>query len=580
MGSMGLKLVVLAAAGFLAFGMTGEQGIVSQEGSLARAVAPKEGVNMQASGETLYNGIVLPAVWPPRDRIFSDEPPPTPSYLVSPPKVIPIDVGRQLFVDDFLIEKTTLTRVFHAAKYHQDNPVVKPDKTWEMEGQYPAAMVNSDGVWYDPADKLFKMWYMGGGRRSTCYATSKDGIHWKKPSLDVVPGTNMVFDNRKIGRGSSSICLDLEEKDKNRRFKLIWGAKAPGENGRFRVHFSSDGIHWGDAVAHLGPCGDTTTFFWNPFRKVWVFSIKDPHLPGREEIYIIPQTNEPQKVKRRWYYECRDLVNESKWRPDQMLKWIGADKLDPPRPDFDIKRMLYRLDCIAYESLILGLFDIWHGEPPDRIKPNDVVAGFSRDGFNWWRPNREPLFGVSERYGDWNWGDVQPAGGCCLIVGDELYFYVQGRAGNKGTKDSGVNSTGLAILRRDGFASMDAGATEGMLMTRPVRFKGKYMFVNVDCPDGELTMEVLDETGSVIQPFSRENCIPIGVDKTLQAVSWKGADNLAALSDKSVRFMIYLKKGKLYSLWVSPETSGASHGYVAAGGPGFTGSTDTVGSTL
>ncbi len=37
-------------------------------------------------------------------------------YLQSPPSVIPIDVGRQLFVDDFLIEKTDLERTFHAAE--------------------------------------------------------------------------------------------------------------------------------------------------------------------------------------------------------------------------------------------------------------------------------------------------------------------------------------------------------------------------------------------------------------------------------------------------------------------------------
>jgi hypothetical protein len=35
--------------------------------------------------------------------------------------------------------------------------------------------------------------------------------------------------------------------------------------------------------------------------------------------------------------------------------------------------------------------------------------------------------------------------------------------------------------------------------------------------------------------------------------------------------------GRLYSFWVSPDASGASYGYVAAGGPGFTGPTDTVG---
>jgi len=67
--------------------------------------------------EKLYNGIELPAEWPPRhlDRT-SDTPMPVP-YLQAPPAVIPIDVGRQLFVDDFLISDSTLTRTFHRAGF-------------------------------------------------------------------------------------------------------------------------------------------------------------------------------------------------------------------------------------------------------------------------------------------------------------------------------------------------------------------------------------------------------------------------------------------------------------------------------
>jgi hypothetical protein len=47
---------------------------------------------------------------------------------------------------------------------------------------------------------------------------------------------------------------------------------------------------------------------------------------------------------------------------------------------------------------------------------------------------------------------------------------------------------------------------------------------------------------------------------------------------KPVKFRFYLTNGKLYSFWVSPNKYGASHGYVSAGGPGFTGLVDTVGS--
>ena len=54
---------------------------------------------MNGQGQTLYNGIELATCWPPGQQALSREPMPVP-YLDSPPYVIPIDVGRQLFVDD------------------------------------------------------------------------------------------------------------------------------------------------------------------------------------------------------------------------------------------------------------------------------------------------------------------------------------------------------------------------------------------------------------------------------------------------------------------------------------------------
>ncbi|MDP6044355.1 MAG: hypothetical protein QGG25_02010, partial [Phycisphaerae bacterium] len=52
------------------------------------------------AGETLYNGIVLPDQWPPSAKHREPRKPMAVPYLKHPPAVIPIDVGRQLFVDD------------------------------------------------------------------------------------------------------------------------------------------------------------------------------------------------------------------------------------------------------------------------------------------------------------------------------------------------------------------------------------------------------------------------------------------------------------------------------------------------
>jgi hypothetical protein len=514
---------------------------------------------------TLYNGIELSESWPPRAKDFADKSQ-RPPYLVAPPKLIPIDVGRQLFIDDFLIEETTLKRTFHHPEYYSGNPVLKPDQPWELEG--PAyTMPFSDGVWYDPKDQIFKMWYYAGTGGKTCYATSKDGIHWEKPKLDVEPGTNIVL---KTARDSDAIWLDPSPRSPDDRFKM-----ALYQHGKFRLYRSADGIHW-TKVSDGAKTGDRSTFFYNPFRQRWVFSIRSGTGFGRT----------------RHYWETSDFFSfaESVNANGEAVVWTSADRDDPPRDDFKVRPQLYNLDCVAYESVLLGLFSIWRGDyrtpttekskellKLGRPKTNSVCTGFSRDGFHWDRPDRQPFLPLSEKRGDWNWGNLQSTVPCCLVVGDQLWFYVSGRAGKAfpGSQhiDSGA-STGLAMLRRDGFASMDAGSEQAVLTTRPVSFRGKHLFVNVDVPQGQLSVEVLDERSRVILPFDRQHCRPIRGDKTRQAVTWQVANNLAAVVGKAVRLRFILNSGSLYSFWVTPDPAGASFGYVAGGGPGFRGPMD------
>ena len=134
---------------------------------------------------------------------------------------------------------------------------------------------------------------------------------------------------------------------------------------------------------------------------------------------------------------------------------------------------------------------------------------------------------------------------------------------------------GLATLRRDGFASMDAGEKGGSLTTRPIRFSGEHLFVNLNAPQGELLVEVLTLDGKPYGPYTAENCVPLRGDSTRQRVTWRGAESLARASNKNVRLRFTLANGSLYSFWVTPDPGGASNGYVAAGGPGFDGTRDT-----
>lgn len=534
-------------------------------------------------GELLYNGIQLPKVWPPQDmNPASYNPMPVP-YLKNPPAVILINVGRQLFVDDFLIESTDLKRIYHKAKKLETNPVFYPETEME-QGPFgiPGASPKDGGVWWDPKDKIFKMWYEAGWLYTMAYAISKDGIHWERPNLDIQAGTNRLVPD--LTPDSTTVFLDHYTNNPNERFKMFFRPPdtIPGIEkvyNRAYCMVSPDGIHWSSPV-ETGICGDRSTMFYNPFRKKWVFSIRNTGALGKSPI-----------GRSRFYHEHADFLQGSKWNNNEPVFWTGADNLDIPDPGIEEKPQLYNLSAVGYESIMLGLHQIHLGPPNEEClekgtpKITELMTSFSRDGFHWYRPEREAFIRAERKPGYWDRGYVQSVGGICTIVGDQLWFYYIGFRGDE-TKLSttyvkngmhSYGSTGIAVLRRDGFASMSADERGRELITRPVMFNGEHFFVNVNCPDGQLKVEILDKDQNVIAPYSATNCIPVSADSTIKQVSWKGIKNLALLKDKPVRFRFHLVKGDLYSFWVSPDKTGASRGYNAAGGPGFNGGVDVEG---
>lgn len=489
--------------------------------------------------------------------------------------------GRQLLVDDSLISESTLTRIFHAAHIHPASPVLKPETTAELRGgYYPCASPFDDGVFFDGSDGLFKMWYNAGWNGGIGYVTSHDGLQWTRPNLDVVPGTNLVLPHRTDAmRDGVSIWLDAEAHDPAERFKMFafyrvgdvsekeyypQHVRSEGAN----LYTSPDGIHW-TRRAEVSPCGDNTTFFRNPFRGTWGYSIRTYSGNSRT----------------RGYFEHPDFLSSATWHPDQIKPWAAADARDLPDPKRSYPTQLYAVDAVAYESLMIGLFSI-HKGPPNEIceaehipKTTDLMIGFSSDGITWDRPVRTPFIGCSQREGAWDRAYLHSAGGCCLVVGDELWFYFgawSGLSPKLGSHLYSGGTTGLATLRRDGFASLEAGDAWASMTTRPFISDGSYPFINVDASKGEMTVEVLNSGGEVIAPFTAANCVPLKADRVTQPVAWADADS-TSLRGNEIRLRFRMRRAALYSFWLSKNKSGASRGYVAAGGPGFLHSIDDVG---
>jgi hypothetical protein len=373
------------------------------------------------------------------------------------------------------------------------------------------------------------------------------------------------------------VWLDLNTTNLAERIKFLtcWAhvpkeQRAPGFNHSLCV---GDGHTWSDAVPTDVAVDDYCSFFFNPFRQKWCFSIKRGTARGRS----------------RYYLESDDFMKGTNW--SKAVYWTNADRLDQPEPDGRYPGageppQLYSLNAVAYESLMIGMHYIHRG-PKNEIcdkgkfpKLIDLELGFSRDGFHWQRPDRRAFIAGTRTEGAWDRAYLHSTAGVFVVLDDQLVFPYMGTSGIAPSGKHGMytgGSIGLATLRRDGFASMDAGEKTATLTTRPIRFKGDNLFVNYVAPQGELCVEVLTLDGKTYGGYSAATCVPLRGDSTRQRVTWKKSENIAHAKEKNVKLRFTLTNGSLYSFWITDDTNGASHGYVGAGGPGFSGTIDNAG---
>lgn len=488
--------------------------------------------------EKLYNHIILEDDFCTKPSDAQNVP-----YLKNPPEVIGVSVGRQLFVDDFLIEETDLAPEYHKAKKFDGNPVLFPEKPWEIE-QSPCACPKSGGVWYDEEEKIFKVWYEGGWLHNMCYATSTDGIHWERPDLGIEKGTNKIlvyegYEDDKYHDGlqylrpdSTTVFLDYTC-PKNEKYKLF--LRNPGGEFAGIVATSGDGIHF-EKFKFTSPTFDRSTIFYNPFRKKWVYSIRDRDFTTTW-------------IRQRNYRECDDLLDGAHWFKEEEHRWLSCDELDTPNPYIGFEPQVYNVDCVGYESIMLGMFEVWYGPENDVCeqygtpKITELIPMYSRDGYHFSRPSRESIIHASIYDGAWDKGYVQSVGGVTVIHGDELWIYYIGFAGDAKYIDqswisNGVyrnGATGIAKLRRDGFVSMNG---KGTLLTRKMQFSGKTsLFVNVQ---GKVYAEIIDANGAVLGVSSVFSGDSTKAELTFDTL------RIEELNEKVIRIR-FTVEGKLYS---------------------------------
>jgi hypothetical protein len=453
----------------------------------------------------------------------------------------PVDIGNrlELMVDHYLIDTLTSTRLISHAPVSAED-VLDFNEPWEkLYCGYVTVFQDGD---------IFRMYYRGMPESKadgteiecTCYAESKDGIHWTKPKLGIyeMAGTR---DNNVILHGMAPLShnfapfLDARpDAPAEARYKALAGTSNTG-----LIPFgSADGIHWAklqDApVITKGAFDSQNVSFWSETEKKYVCYFRTWSGGGYNGIRTVSRTTSDD------FIHWDELVamdfggtpmenlytNQTRpyYRAPQIYVAIAA-------------RMPGRRVITAEQAAKIG------GEATYSGDCSDTVLMTSRGGNRYDRTFMEAFVRPGVGLGNWTSRTNYPAWGVIPTGDHEMSFYVQRNYGQP------THHLERQVLRVDGFASVNAPYEGGEMLTKPLRFTGKELVVNYSTSAaGSVWVELQDASGKALPGFAREDCDEIIGDQIERTVTWKGQSDLSALAGQPIRLRFVMKDADLYSL--------------------------------
>jgi hypothetical protein len=213
----------------------------------------------------------------------------------------------------------------------------------------------------------------------------------------------------------------------------------------------------------------------------------------------------------------------------------------------ELDTQFYALPLDLYEGMYIGVPWMYRQGVDGTI---DTQLAVSRDGIRWERVGtRESFLPVGEP-GSWDDGMCR-VGKTFITRGDHIMLYYGGQQGpHSGPKFKAPKTTaagvGLALLRRDGWASLRADDDGGSLLTRPLTVDGDQLHLNVDASRGQAIASICDLDGRQIDGLGDSE--PVTGDQLDAAITWpKGS--LAKVKGERVRVMVRMSSADLFSFW-------------------------------
>ena len=471
---------------------------------------------------------------------------------------------RQLFPDDYGIAKIgDLTRAMHVPD--KKGAVVRPD----VAMGFNSIQIRMAPIW-SPEKEVWQLWDCasepgeldGTGVYFSGYYESTDGLHWSKPEIGQVEYRGSKANNLVtvvlggVQHEAECIVRDDTDPDPGRRYKTVTPNVFDEGKGGYAV--SPDGIRWSE-ISHPGiSSADEWNLTFDEREHLFLHYLKRRAAHGRA-IWLTTSEDFSDWSEPELIFEADDL--------DQThgAERIAARLADPAyQPLLSNDPSVYNVDVyhmcpFRYESAYFGIPAFYHAVCPGFANTN--TDGFhvaelasSRNLKNWSRLGDRQAF-IEPSRGDCGAYDLtqimSPAS--AVVRDDELWFYYSGlkyRAltseENRRDLDKDASAICLAVLRRDGFVSLDADKCGGTVVTDPFVLAGKRLFVNVDATGGELRVETLDAAGGV-----QASSAPIVGDHPSAELVWRQG-NIGEQLNKCVSLSFTLRGAKLYSYWVEP----------------------------
>lgn len=485
-----------------------------------------------------------------------------------------IEIGsrRELFVDEFLIERFTGKA---ALRLHHPEPrevALVHDAPWEGNGS-GFHSIFQDGDRYRLFYKAWNMTLDEASRRIQaskpfcCYAESADGIHWRKPALNLhefqgAKANNIVMPDYKtktlhVNSGAPAVFRDENPAAApDARYKAMFQCLRPKGMIPFK---SPDGLNWTPMserpVITDGAFDSQNTAFWDGARGVYRAYWRH-YSQGDNDI----TTTNPHGDRAIRTATSKDFLH---WEMQTDLRYTDS----PPealytnaiKPYHRAPHLLIgfptRYVDRGWSDSNTSLPEREHREQRRAINPrygNAMTEGLmmtSRDGVTFKRWNEAFLRPGIEREGTWNYGQqfigwhVVETKSALEGAPNELSLYASESYWTG-------NSSALRryTLRMDGFASASAPMSGGEIVTKPLTFAGSRLVLNfASSAAGGLQVELQDEAGKPLPGFALDDCPPIFGDSLERTVTWKSGGDVSALAGRSVRLRFALKDADLFS---------------------------------